>query len=55
MITKRELQDQLENILGEPRGTLKGEGVRECLRDIDGNGVIVFWGCIPESMLDEKF
>lgn len=55
MITKQELQDQLESILSEPKGTLKGESVKECLRDIDCNGITIFWGCIPESMLDEKF
>jgi len=54
-ISKEVLQKQCENIIGEGEGYLKGEVIREVLNDIDGFPTVIYWGCIDEKMLDERF
>lgn len=55
-ISKEALKKQCENIIGDGEDCLKGELIRDVLNDIDGyGGVNIFWGCIDENMLDERF
>lgn len=56
MISKKELQEQCENIIGEGKGYLNGESIKEVLNDLNSyNGIDIYWSCIDEKILDEKF
>jgi len=54
-ISKKALQKQCEDIIGDGEGFLKGEVIRKVLDDIDSFPTVIYWGCIDEKMLDERF
>lgn len=51
MISKQELKEQLENIIGED---ITGEKVIDILNSLSSE-ISIFWGCIPKNILNETF
>lgn len=54
-MSKNELREQIENVEGLNEGELIGENVKQVLSDIDDGSIVVYYGCLPDDILNDTF